>query len=696
MSLSLSHSSGVFLTMLATLISVAAPTQAQRWMENLDRGVVAINQGSDGVFVGWRLLGTDPIDLSFNVYRQSGNGEPVKLNQQPLTGPTHFRDIAADLSQPTRYLVRPVTADRESEARGSSRLPANPPERGYLSIPLQSPDGYHANDASTGDLDGDGQLDLVVHMVGRGRDNSQSGLTTEPILHAYKLDGTLLWSINLGKNIREGAHYTQFMVFDFDSDGKAEVICKTADGSVDGVGNVVGDAEADHRQMPTSVERQATPFVAQGRVSARQPSQEKETFLQDGRRRREQGQPGRGRGGRRGQGRGSRRGGQRFGYILKGPEYLTVFNGETGAAMATVDYVPQRHPETDSPTAAQMNEVWGDGYGNRIDRFLACVAYLDGAHPSVIMCRGYYTRTVLVAWDWRNSQLTQRWIFDSDVVDPSKQMWRGQGNHSIAVADVDEDGRDEVIYGSLVVDDDGTALYSTGLGHGDAQHTTDLDPSRPGLETWSIHEKPAADRPGVELRNSRTGEIYFDAAHGIDVARGMAADIDPRHPGCEVWGGSNNLFSTSGENLGPRPRSQNMAIWWDGDLLREMLDGVRIVKWDYENGRDVSLFNGREEGVAANNGTKSNPCLSVDILGDWREELIARSADHSEIRIYVSTIPTEYRLYTLMHDPIYRLSIAWQNVGYNQPPHPGFFLGDGMAAAPRPNIRLTRTGERLD
>ncbi len=694
--MSLSHSSGVSLTMLATLISVAAPTQAQRWMENLDRGVVAINQGSDGVFVGWRLLGTDPVDLSFNVYRQSGNGEPVKLNQQPLTGPTHFRDIAADLSQPTRYLVRPVTADKESEARGSFRLPANPPERGYLSIPLQSPDGYHANDASTGDLDGDGQLDLVVHMVGRGRDNSQSGLTTEPILHAYQLDGTLLWSIHLGKNIREGAHYTQFMVFDFDSDGKAEVICKTADGTVDGVGNVVGDAEADHRQMPTSVERQATPLVAPGRVSARQPSQEKETFLQDGHRRREQGQPGRGRGGRRGQGRGSRRGGQRFGYILKGPEYLTVFNGETGAAMATVDYVPQRHPETDSPTAAQMNEVWGDGYGNRIDRFLACVAYLDGAHPSVIMCRGYYTRTVLVAWDWRNGQLTQRWIFDSDVVDPSKQMWRGQGNHSIAVADVDEDGRDEVIYGSLVVDDDGTALYSTGLGHGDAQHTTDLDPSRPGLETWSIHEKPAADRPGVELRNSRTGEIYFEAAHGIDVARGMAADIDPRHPGCEVWGGTNNLFSVSGEDLGPRPRSQNMAIWWDGDLLREMLDGVSIVKWDYENSRDVSLFNGREEGVAANNGTKSNPCLSVDILGDWREELIARSADNSEIRIYVSTIPTKYRLYTLMHDPIYRLSIAWQNVGYNQPPHPGFFLGDGMAAAPRPNIRLTRTGERLD
>jgi rhamnogalacturonan endolyase len=194
----------------------------------------------------------------------------------------------------------------------------------------------------------------------------------------------------------------------------------------------------------------------------------------------------------------------------------------------------------------------------------------------------------------------------------------------------------------------------------------------------------------VELRSAGTGEIYFAAAYGRDVGRGLAADIDPRHAGCEMWGGTNHLFNAKGEEIGPRPRSQNMAIWWDGDLLRELLDGVTITKWDVDRGREVPLFSGREQGLAANNGSKSNPCLCADIVGDWREELIARTADGREIRVYTTTIPTEYRMATLMHDPTYRLSIAWQNVAYNQPPHPGFFLGHGMAAAPRANIRLVR------
>ena len=168
----------------------------------------------------------------------------------------------------------------------------------------------------------------------------------------------------------------------------------------------------------------------------------------------------------------------------------------------------------------------------------------------------------------------------------------------------------------------------------------------------------------------------------------MASDIDPRHAGYEMWGGTNNLFNAKGQDIGARPRSQNMAVWWDGDLLRELLNGVTISKWDYENGRETNIFDGRNEGVASNNGSKSTPCLSADILGDWREELIARTPDSRELRIYTTTIPTEHRLYTLMHDPIYRLSIAWQNVAYNQPPHPGFFVGSGMPEPPRPNIRI--------
>ena len=613
---------------IAALLGIvfAADALGQRQMEKLDRGLVAINQGKDiGVFLSWRLLGSEPPELGFNVYRQSGSAVPDKLNDRPLTAGTNFIDRNAKLNDTTKYFVRAVQAGREDEACKPFQFAANSLPKDFLSISLKTPNGYTAGDASPADLDGDGEYEIVIHMTGRGRDNSQSGFTDEPILHAYKLDGTLLWSIHLGKNIREGAHYTQFMVYDLDGDDKAELVCKTADGTIDGVGNVIGDATADHRQQP----------------------------------------------GPRG----------RFGYILKGPEFLTVFNGLTGAAMSTVDFNPQRHPDTNSPTPEQMNTVWGDSYGNRIDRFLACIAYLDGQLPSVIMCRGYYTRTVLAAWDWRDGKLTQRWVFDSDKVarDAGNNPWRGQGDHSLTVGDVDADGKDEIVYGAMVIDDDGTGLYSTRLGHGDAQHMSDLDPSRPGMEIWSIHEKPPAERAGVELRNARTGEIYFAAAHGVDVARGMAADIDPRHPGYELWGGTRNLFNTKGEDIGPRPSSQNMAIWWDGDLLRELLDGVSISKWDYEAGRQETLFDGRALGLASNNGSKSNPCLSADILGDWREELIARTSDSSELRIYSTTIPTDFRMPTLMHDSQYRLSIAWQNVAYNQPPHPSFFLGHGMS-----------------
>ena len=251
------------------------------------------------------------------------------------------------------------------------------------------------------------------------------------------------------------------------------------------------------------------------------------------------------------------------------------------------------------------------------------------------------------------------------------------------VYDFDGDGRDEIVYGSMVVDDNGKGLYSTQLGHGDAQHMGDLDPAREGMEIWSIHENPPEGRAGVDLRNAKTGEIYFSAAHGVDVGRGMAADIDPRYPGCEMWGGTRNLFNAKGEDIGPRPSSQNMAIWWDGDLLRELLDGVTISKWNYEAGSQDTIFNGRSLGLASNNGTKSNPCLSADILGDWREELIARTVDSSELRIYSTTIPTAYRFPTLMHDSQYRLAIAWQNVAYNQPPHPSFFLGHPFAEANR-------------
>ena len=600
-------------------LSAAEPRVAPRQMEHLGRGVVAINQGEGKIFVSWRLLGTDLDTIGFNIYRASGNDVPIRLNKTPIATAMHFQDSGVDLTKPVAYTVRPIVGGKELEPSAPFKLPADAPARPYIAIPLKTPAGYAPNDVSVGDLDGDGEYEIVIHQVRRGRDNAQGGITTEPILEAYKLDGTFLWRINLGKNIREGAHYTQFLVYDLDGDGKAEVMCKTADGTVDGKGKVIGDATKDYRNDR--------------------------------------------------------------GYVLDGPEFLTVFDGLTGGALATVDYIPPRGKVAD----------WGDDYGNRVDRFLACVAYLDGERPSAVFCRGYYTRTVLAAWDWRGGKLSQRWVFDSDDGTPGNRDYRGQGDHSLSVADVDGDGKDDIIYGACCIGSTGKGLYSTGLGHGDALHVADIDPDRPGLEVFNIHEKTKQD-VGVSFRDARTGKVIWSKS-SPDVGRGVAFDIDPRHPGYEMWAsgpGLTGVWNVKGEKISDRkPRSCNFGVWWDGDLGRELLDRTTISKWDWEKETETVLL--RADGCLSNNGTKATPCLCADILGDWREEVIWRSADNKELRIYVSTIPTEHRLYTLMHDPQYRLSVAWQNVGYNQPTQPGFYLGHAMKPAPRPNITMRGT-----
>jgi rhamnogalacturonan endolyase len=306
------------------------------------------------------------------------------------------------------------------------------------------------------------------------------------------------------------------------------------------------------------------------------------------------------------------------------------------------------------------------------------VAFLDGARPSAVMCRGYYGRSVLAAWDWREGRLALRWVFDSK---DRENPYSGQGGHQLSVADVDGDGRDEIIYHAMVVDDDGRGLYSTGLRHGDALHVGDLDPTRAGLEVFGIHENEertvSLGTPGTALFDAKTGKILWSDGPGVDVGRGLTADIDPRYLGEEMWSGPAGLRTCRGERIGPAPRTANFAVWWDGDRLRELLDGTRISKWNWEQGRLETLL--EAEDCAANNGTKATPCLSADLLGDWREEVLWRTRDNRELRLYVTTAPTPHRLRTLMHDPQYRLSVAWQNVGYNQPPHPGFYLGEAPA-----------------
>lgn len=587
---------------------------AQRLMENLNRGIIAINQGGGKVFVSWRLLGTEPVDTKFNLYRTTGKTNPVKLNKEALTKGTNFVDEKVDTTQVNTYFVKTVSGKTEGKSSESFTLTANSPVRNYLSIPLQTPEKYTPNDVSVGDLDGDGVYEIIVHQTGIGKDNSQKGITDEPIFEAYKLDGSLLWRINLGKNIREGAHYTQFMVYDLDGDGKAEFACKTADGTTDGKGKVIGDAKADYRNAD--------------------------------------------------------------GKILDGPEFFTIFNGLTGTALATTDYIPARGDL--GGWGGKGGNGGNDRSGNRSDRFLACVAYLDGKLPSVIMCRGYYGRTVLAAWDWRGGKLTSRWVFDSK---DGENPFSGQGYHNLTVADVDADGKDEIVYGSMVVDDDGKGLFTTGLRHGDALHVTDLDPSRPGLEVFGVHEiEEKTEGPGAALYDAKTGEIIWRKNEGQDAGRGVAEDIDPSNEGAEMWwSGSGGLLNAKGDRIGDNPSSTNFVIWWDSDLSRELLDGNHIDK--YKVGR---LFTA--ENCSSNNGTKSTPALSADLFGDWREEVIFKTNDKKELRIFSTTIPTEHRLPTLMHDPQYRLSIAWQNVGYNQPPHTSYFLGTGMKTPPKANI----------
>ena len=622
-----------WLLLFATFLTFSE-AYSQRQMESLGRGMIAINQGDGKVYVGWRMLGTDPSDIAFNLYRSANGGSPVKLNKQTLVKTTDFIDTGRDSLKSNAYFVKAVVKGKEIETSKSFVLKANSPAVPYLSVPLQTPAGYNPGDASVADLDGDGEYEIVLHQSGRGRDNSQAGLTDPPILEAYKLDGTLLWRINLGRNIREGAHYTQFMVYDLDGDGIAEVACKTADGTIDGKGKVIGDSTKDYRDQR--------------------------------------------------------------GMILKGPEFLTVFNGLTGAEIHTTSYNPPRHPTKLDPKPEELREIWGDGNGNRSDRFLAAVAYLDGVHPSLLMCRGYYTRTVIAAWDLKNGKLSQRWVFDSDSSEENRPF-RGQGNHNLSVADVDDDGKDEIVYGQMTLDDNGKGLYTTRIGHADALHVSDLDPSRPGLEVFSIQER--FGDAGANFRDARTGEVIWKKASvqagddGEGPGRGLSLDVDPRYKGFESWvAGANitGMFDVKGNKIAERTPAVNFGIFWDADMLSEILNSTTVGKWDYTNQKTDIILNAAQYNCVHNNGTKSTPALSADILGDWREEVMYRTRDGKELRIFSTTIPAANRFYTFMHDPQYRLSIAWQNVAYNQPPHTSFYIGPEMKTPPKPKITLVK------
>ena len=610
----------VMMNMLLLVGSIFAFSQPYSG-EKLSRGLIGIPT-EEGMYFSWRMTLEDAAGLQFDLYRSSGGGAEVKLNKEPIDRTSDFLDRTVDYTVDNRWTLKATTGEVATWTRlkGEKRNP-------YLSIPVCKPeDGeiagesftYTANDCSVGDLDGDGEYEIILKWSpSNSKRPPQRGFTGNTYLDAYKMDGTRLWRIDLGPNVRSGAATTNFLVFDFDGDGCAEICCKTGDGTVDGLGHRIGDAQADWRTW-----------------DKKSPT---------------------------------------YGKIVNGPEYLTVFEGRTGKELDSKEYIPTRYPL----------DGWGgvggncgnDNTGGRSDRFTAGVAFLDGKTPSPIMVRGWYGRTVVAAWTFTNGALKHTWTFDSAA--PGWEAYSGMGNHSVTVADFDGDGCDEICVGAMTVDHDGKGLFTTGLRHGDALHAGRFIPSRQGMQVFGVHENEGDNEivkrtPAVAMFDGATGEIIWQDGLGQDAGRGVAADIDPRYDGAECWCNIGGLRrGDTGEIISNRkPDSCNFTIYWDADPLAELLDHVSISKWNW-NAESTDLLL-KAEGVVSNNGTKGNPCLSGDILGDWREEVIWPSEDQTELRIYSTTIPAVDRRATWMNDRQYRLAIAWQNVAYNQPPHPSF------------------------
>ena len=571
-------------------------------MEYLDRGIYAVKSGN-GMFVSWRWNADDADDAEFRLYRDeqliytSKSGEATSYQDNGGTANSKYRvDTVVNGA---------VTGSQECKFKSGTN---------YFDIPLNSPGTqYSPNDCVVGDVDGDGQYEIFLKWdPSNSQDNSKSGKTDDVFIDCVTLEGKTLWRINLGKNIRAGQHYTQMCVADFDCDGKAELITKTADGTKDGKGKVIGDGSKDYRNGN--------------------------------------------------------------GYVLSGPEYMTLFDGQTGEALDTIDF----------PVPRGDVSKWGDNYGNRVDRFNSGIAYLDGVHPSAVYGRGYYTRLTVSAVDVVNKKLVKRWVYDTG--NDTKTPGYGCGNHNLMVADSDNDGKQEVFMGASAIDDNGKLLWTTGQKHGDAMHLGDFIPEREGLELWECHE----DKPyGESLIDAKNGKIIFHVDNSKDTGRCAADNVLAGNKGAEFWGAANgNVYDTAGKVISTTRPAQNFFIYWDGDLEREILDGTQISKMTAANKIDRLLT---AADCSSNNSTKSVPCMTVDLFGDWREELVLRTNDNKHLRIWCSTAQTKVRLTTLMHDMQYRAQNCCQQSAYNQPPHVSYYLGSEAPLPARPNIKLNNS-----
>ncbi len=642
-------------------------------MEYLKRGVVALknDKSTGGVFVSWRLLGTDDPEVVFNVLR---DGETIV---EGLANATCYVDQEADPDVTHTYVVETVLNGEVIET--SDPITS---ETGYfhtlkLTRPTHSNTSYEytPNDCTIADLDGDGEYEIIVKWdPSNSQDNSINGSTARVYIDAYKFDGTRMWRINLGYNIRAGAHYTQMLAYDFDGDGKAELIMKTGPGTQDGTGKYVSEA-ADDDEIRLNTDNGADYRNSNG-------------------------------------------------HVVDGPEFLTVFDGETGAAIHTVYYNPNRAGGLGG-SASYNGTYWGKSgdVGNRGERYLATVAYLGGPdeNPSAVFSRGYYARAFVWAVDFDGQKLSTRWLHHStsntEVIhtkgDGTQTTFTyssntagltiggnsnttgsctmfANGNHNISCADVTGDGKDDIIWGSAALNSDGTLLYATGYGHGDAIHVSDLDPDRPGYEVFQIHEEK---NYGADIHDARTGEIIYHYTGSGDNGRGMAADVDADNRGFECWSSNDRQprSCVDGSVLSTKSQSQCFRLYWDGDPYDELFDGryssdsltcsPLITKYNGTGSVSNLLVNGKNFCTVplghcqTCNTTKATPNLIADLWGDWREEIIMWNYDDGvTLNIFTSCYPTEYRVPTLMHDHVYRLGVAWENVAYNQPPHLGYYL----------------------
>jgi rhamnogalacturonan endolyase len=599
-------------------IAGAGAPAGPRQMENLGRGVVALNRGDGKVYVGWRLLGTDPDDIAFNLYRSEAGGAPIPIVGQHRKT-TDFVDASANLDRENSYFVRPLVNGVEGDPSAAFTLRANAPALPYLAFPLKREPGDHpvvTINTTVGDLDGDGEYEYIVRWTGDVyRDPGKHSPSKDTLkLEAYKLDGTRLWRIDLGPNILAGTDFFPSVVYDLDGDGKAEVIAKSAEGTVAGDGTRIGDSDAD------------------GITDYRDPT----------------------------------------GRVNSGPEFVSVFCGLTGKELARSNWIA-RGSLTD----------WGDSVGNRANRNHMAVAYLDGVRPSVVAMRGDYALMVMEAWNFRSGKLTRLWNWSSGD-DPAL---RGKGSHMVRVGDVNGDGKDEILRGALTMGPDGKVLYTKPEGHGDEFRLGDLDPDRPGLEVWMGYEKRELAK-GVQLYDAATGECLWGYPNPVDLGKSLAAPLDGSRKGYQFWSAGVGLYDTKGNRLTTNEPAGRHEVWWDADLCRELVIADRIEKYDPATHSQSTLLAGR--GFRDGSGEKGFQGGWGDVLGDWREEIFAFS--DNELRIYSTAISASNRLYTLMHDPNYRLGVAMVLQRKIPTSHPGFYLGPEMPAPPRPAISTKAGG----